>query len=121
MKVSFAFLFTLLVVTSAQELRGNGGEDGVDEIQDVAAEKAMRIAFLEEAIEGKRQLLKDHKAGRRRLSDEEFAKITARISNTERKLETVKNTGLEEYRTRRMTHVNREKKPVNKDWFKNLK
>jgi hypothetical protein len=39
MKVSFAFLFTLLAVTSAQELRGNG-EDGVDEIQDVAATAA---------------------------------------------------------------------------------
>ena len=46
-----------------------------------------RMTKLEEMLEERRQMLKDHETGRRRLNGEEYEKANRQVKNFQRKLE----------------------------------
>lgn len=48
------------------------------------------MARLEEMLEERRRLAEGHESGRRRLSDEEYAKASRQVRNFQRKLEQMK-------------------------------
>lgn len=46
-----------------------------------------RMTKLEEMLEERRQMLKDHETGHRRLNGEEYEKANRQVKNFQRKLE----------------------------------
>jgi hypothetical protein len=54
-----------------------------------------RMAKLRELIEDRRQSVQDHNAGRRRLSNEDFDRVSRQLHNFQRKLAYMEETNSE--------------------------
>jgi hypothetical protein len=78
MKAPIAVLLTLLALTSAQEaVRNNSNSD------DKIPGRAAILDKLERTLDKKRQMVRDHESGHRRLSEDDFADVLRIISHQE--------------------------------------
>jgi hypothetical protein len=92
MKVSVSFLLTFLALTSAQDVLRNINNNNKN-----IPDRATVLAKLEAALDEKRQMVRDHESGHRRLSNDDYAGVQRIIGRHETKIQKYMEISEEEF------------------------